>query len=81
MPVYHIVLFRLKQSATQASINAFTEKARAMAGQVPGLLKIDIGSPLPITAARSKGFDMGVVAILEKPTDIEVYAKHPAHLA
>ncbi|KAI1244045.1 hypothetical protein MGN70_013913 [Eutypa lata] len=80
MPVYHIVLFRLKPSVTQESIDQFTGKAAAMVGKVPGLLKVDFNRPLPATAHRSKGYDMGLVAILEKPEDVEVYAKHPAHL-
>ena len=45
-----------------------------------GLLKYDFGAPLPVTAARAKGYDMGLVAILEKPADVTVYAQHPAHL-
>ena len=46
----------------------------------PGLLKYDFGAPLPSTADRAKGYDMGLVAILEKPTDVSSYAQHPAHL-
>lgn len=33
-----------------------------------------------MTAHRAKGFDMGLLAILEKKEDIAVYADHPAHL-
>ena len=44
-----------------------------------GLKQIHFGAPLPITASRSKGYDMGLVAILEKPDDIPVYAAHDAH--
>ena len=45
-----------------------------------GLLKYDFGAPLPVTANRAKGFDMGLVAILEKSADVTTYAQHPAHL-
>ena len=46
---------------------------------VAGLVKIDIGAPLESTAARAKGFDFGLVALLEKPDDVKVYAEHPEH--
>jgi len=44
-----------------------------------GLLKFDCAPPLPLTAQRAKGYDLGLVAVLEKPEDVSVYAEHPAH--
>lgn len=29
---------------------------------------------------RAKGFNMGLVAVLEKAEDVATYAVHPAHL-
>lgn len=46
----------------------------------PGLQKIDLGPPIPATAARAKGFDYGLIAILDKAEDLKGYAEHPAHL-
>ncbi|KAL1955548.1 hypothetical protein VTO42DRAFT_8427 [Malbranchea cinnamomea] len=80
MPVYHIVLFRFKQGVTQAQVDHFTLLAKGMVGKIPGLLELKTGPPLDITAHRAKGFNMGIVAILEKPADVKVYAEHPAHL-
>ncbi|CBF88267.1 uncharacterized protein ANIA_11290 [Aspergillus nidulans FGSC A4] len=51
-----------------------------MVGKIPGLLSLKAGGPLPICVPRAKGFDMGLVAVLEKPSDLEGYAVHPAHL-
>jgi hypothetical protein len=51
-----------------------------MVGQVPGLKSLKTNTPLPICVPRAKGFDMGLVAVLEKPEDLPVYAVHPAHL-
>lgn len=34
-----------------------------------------------MTASRAKGYDMGLVAILDKPEDVPGYAAHPAHQA
>lgn len=45
-----------------------------------GLQKISCGPPLAATKERAQGFDYGLVAVLEKESDVEVYAKHPAHL-
>lgn len=46
-----------------------------------GLQYVDIGSPLPATAHRAKGYDVSLVAVLDKPEDALVYAEHPAHEA
>ena len=51
-----------------------------MVGKIPGLVKLEVNKPLPSTAHRGQGFDMGLVAVLEKADDVAVYAKHPAHL-
>ncbi|KAI0883745.1 uncharacterized protein GGS22DRAFT_165990 [Annulohypoxylon maeteangense] len=80
MPVYHIVLFRLKKGVAPDVLDDFTTRAKAMVGQVPGLTKVDIGPPLAVTAHRSNGFDMGVVAVLGKQEDLAGYATHPAHM-
>ncbi|KXS96567.1 hypothetical protein AC578_1957 [Pseudocercospora eumusae] len=47
---------------------------------VKGLLKFDFGPPLASTAHRAQGFNLGLIAVLEKPEDVQVYAEHPAHL-
>jgi hypothetical protein len=52
-----------------------------MVGQIPGLLKMDVGPPHASTASRAQGYDMGLVAVLDKAETIAVYAKHDAHLA
>lgn len=44
-----------------------------------GLIRLDFGAPHASTAHRAQGFELGIVAILEKPGDIQVYAEHPAH--
>lgn len=45
-----------------------------------GLVSLEANAPLPISVPRAKGFDMGIVAVLEKPEDVANYATHPAHL-
>ena len=46
-----------------------------------GLKHVDVGTPLAVTADQAKGYDISLVAILEKPEDVTVYAQHPAHEA
>ncbi|KJY01457.1 stress responsive a b barrel domain protein [Zymoseptoria brevis] len=81
MTVYHIVLFKLKFGYTVDSKEIADLKAagQAMVGQIPGLSRIDFGPPLASTANRSQGYDLGLVAILEKAEDVKVYAEHPSH--
>ena len=40
---------------------------------------MDVGAPLPATADKAKGFNVSLVAVLEKAEDALVYAEHPAH--
>ena len=65
---------------TEAQLSAWAKEAKAMVGQIPGLSKLEINKPLPSTAHRGQGFDMALVAILEKADDVQVYAEHRAHL-
>ncbi len=34
---------------------------------------------LPLTAHRAQGYDMGLIAVPEKPEHVVTYGKHPAH--
>jgi hypothetical protein len=45
-----------------------------------GLVSLEANTPLPICLPRSKGFDMGLVAVLEKKENVAEYAVHPAHM-
>ncbi|KAJ2973703.1 hypothetical protein NQ176_g6457 [Zarea fungicola] len=79
MPVYHVVLFKLKQDVTAEQIAHWKQIVAAMVGQVPGLLKITLGQPLPISASRAQGFDIGIIAIVDRAETIPIYAAHDAH--
>ncbi|CAF9914904.1 hypothetical protein IMSHALPRED_002277 [Imshaugia aleurites] len=79
MPVNHIVLFKLKPGVNKERIENFVVTAKSMVGKIPGLLDFQVGPGLALTAHRAKGYDMGLVATLEKVEDITSYALHPAH--
>lgn len=74
------VLFKLKPGVTPGQLSELVTAAKGMVGKVPGLRKLEANTPHPSTAHRGQGFNMGLVAILEKADDIKVYADHPAHL-
>ncbi|KAI0975089.1 hypothetical protein F4678DRAFT_457353 [Xylaria arbuscula] len=80
MTVYHIVLFKLKPAASPEKLAEWSALGAAMVGKIPGLIKWNTNRALPATAHRAQGFDMGLVAVLEKPDDVLTYADHPAHL-
>ncbi|KAI1751974.1 hypothetical protein F4782DRAFT_164896 [Xylaria castorea] len=80
MAVYHIVLFKLKPDASAVKVAEWSALGAAMVGKIPGLIKWDANRALPATENRAQGFDMGLVAVLEKPDDVLTYAQHPAHL-
>ena len=42
-------------------------------------MDFQVGSGLAVTAHRAKGYDMGLVATLEKVEDVTSYGLHPAH--
>ncbi|KAL2000380.1 hypothetical protein VTN02DRAFT_3190 [Thermoascus thermophilus] len=80
MPVYHVVLFKLKPGVNQEQLARWQTTARAMVGKIPGLISLHVDAPLPISVPRAKGFDMGLVAVLESPDHVAGYATHPVHL-
>lgn len=79
MTVYHIVLFKLKSGVNKEQLDHFAATARSMVGKIPGLLDFQLGPGLALTAHRAKGYDMGLVATLEKVEDVTSYGLHPAH--
>lgn len=40
---------------------------------------MEVAPPLESTASRGKGFNLGLVATLEKAEDVKTYAEHPVH--
>lgn len=40
---------------------------------------MEVAPPLESTASRGQGFNLGLVATLEKAEDVKTYAEHPVH--
>lgn len=50
-----------------------------MVGKVPGLLDLRAGPPLEFMARLAKGFDMGVVVLLDYVESLATMFTHPSH--
>lgn len=46
---------------------------------IEGLKQMEVAPPLESTASRGQGFNLGLVATLEKAEDVKPYAEHPVH--
>ena len=67
---------------TKADAVELTQNAKAMLGQIPGLLSVEMGDALDaleVTKVHSQGYTWAIVVTLEKPEDFASYTTHPAH--
>ncbi|KIW18464.1 hypothetical protein PV08_02752 [Exophiala spinifera] len=79
MTVYHIVLFKCKRGTGPQELAQFSQSAKQMLGQIPGLLAVEVGQALEFTKPFAHGYDVGAVVTFAMPEDVEVFAKHPLH--
>lgn len=77
--VKHIVSFKLKGSAEERLEVAkkFKQALEALPEQIEVLKSIEVC----LNENPAETWDLVLVAIVEKMEDVEVYAKHPAHVA
>ena len=77
--VKHIVSFKLKGSAEERLEVAkkFKQALEALPEQIEVLKSIEVG----LNEKPAETWELVLVAIVEKMEDVEVYAKHPAHVA
>lgn len=80
--VKHIVIWKLKEQAegNDKATNArlVKEKLEALQGQIPGLLKIEVG--IDFSDTESSG-DIVLYSELESREALENYQNHPLHKA
>ncbi|KEF52955.1 uncharacterized protein A1O9_10861 [Exophiala aquamarina CBS 119918] len=74
-----VALFQTKEGATQAQVDVFMKTAKAMAGQIPGLLAVETGKAIDITKQFNQGYEWGLVLTFENVQVIGPYLDHPAH--
>lgn len=78
----HIVLWKLHDEAggrtRDENAKIAKERLEALAGQIPGLLHIEVGSDILGSPASA---DLGLYTQLESREALDVYQDHPAHVA
>lgn len=77
--VKHIVAFKLTGTAEERREVAikFKEALMALPEQIEVLRSMEVG----INENPSETWDVVLTAVVDKMSDVEVYAKHPAHVA
>ena len=80
--IHHIVVWRLKDSAlgNDQATNArlLKDKLEALPGQIPGLLRLEVGRDFSATENSS---DVVLVTAFATKADLAAYQIHPAHKA
>lgn len=77
--VKHIVMFKLtgEDSVRREVAEKFAEALRALPAQIDVLQSIEVG----LNENPGEDWDVVLTAIVPTMADVEVYAKHPAHVA
>lgn len=77
--VKHIVAFKLNGTAEERRATAakFKEALEALPTQIEVLKSIEVG----LNENPAETWDVVLTAVVDKMEDVEVYAKHPAHVA
>lgn len=77
--VKHIVMFKLSGTDTerQAVAEAFRDALLKLPEQIDCLQSMEVG----LNENPSESWDVVLTAIVPSMADVEVYAKHPAHVA
>ena len=75
----HVVMFKLKGTLAEKNDVAerFAEALRLLPGQIPCLQSIEVG----INCNPAEHWNIVLTAVLPTFDDIDVYARHPAHVA
>lgn len=73
------MLLKLKPGVTDDQVSEIANIGKGLVGIVDGLQRIELGPPAGITAKMAKGFDLGLLAILDKEEQILPYLRHPEH--
>ena len=77
--VKHIVMFKLKGTAEErrAVASQFKAALEALPEKIDVLRSIEVG----LNQNPAESWDVVLTAVVDKMADVEVYDKHPAHVA
>lgn len=80
--IKHIVMWRLKDTADgrskQSNALMIKQKLEALQGKIPGLLKIEVGNDISLTANSG---DIVLYSEFESKLSLAQYQSHPEHKA
>lgn len=77
--VKHIVMFKLKGGAEErrSVAQAFKNALMELPGKIDCLQKMEVG----LNENPNEDWDVVLTAVVPTMADVDVYAKHPAHVA
>ena len=75
--VEHMVLFKMKEGASDEDKQALMAGLRALPAQIPEIRDLCCGIDF---SGRSKGHEVGLVVRFDDRAGLDVYQPHPAHL-
>lgn len=75
--VRHIVMFKLGGVNAEKAALSFKSALEALPAQIPCLRSMEVG----INQNLAEKWTLVLTATLDSMADVDVYAKHPAHLA
>lgn len=75
--VRHIVMFKLGGVDAEKAALSFKSALEALPAQIPCLRSMEVG----INQNLAEKWTLVLTATLDSMADVDVYAKHPAHLA
>lgn len=77
--VKHIVTFKLKGSDSERldAANRFKDALLALPAEIDVLESMEVG----INSNPAENWDVALIAVVPTMADVDVYAKHPAHVA
>lgn len=79
--VSHVVLVWLKNKGSAADRAKVIETAKSFRSQIPGILAMNVGEPLPSTRpVVDSSFDVGLIMRFENKAAMDAYEKHPVHV-
>lgn len=76
--IKHIVMWRLREEDKQAKAGMVKERLEALAGKIPGVLKIEVGIDYSATPDSS---DIVLYSEFESREALDAYQNHPEHKA
>ena len=78
--IYHLVLFKMKPTATRKQVAALERSWRGLRRHIPGLRSVEGGANISIENL-AKGFNRAYVITFTNEKARNTYVSHPKHAA